>query len=394
MTPRRWPSNIDYVQAVQDVEWCFADGELRRGEIEEGSVIGVPKCATGQNAIIFPIICEDRSWAVRCFTTPPLEGRRRYDAYGSYLSSRHCPPLVEAHWIEAGIRTDADWWPIVKMEWIEGDNLLEVARKSAEQPRQLGELADQWRRTVRWLRHAKIAHGDLQHGNVLVDGDGSLRLVDYDGIWIPDLAEAPNREVGHPNYQHPERLATGYCDEYVDTFSALVIYTSLRALAADPTLWKLNNGENFVLTAADYVEPGMADAWRQLAASSDPEVVKLSRLVSDFCRHTVRVPTDLDEILDTGRLPESISYRPSKRAPKWWEPDYEEANERYESPVGDVNATWSEPIQELDDPGDEADGHISTDDEGSRDWRVIVIVALLLMALTAASITIVIAARH
>ena len=35
-------------------------------------------------------------------------------------------------------------------------------------------------------RHG-IAHGDLQHGNLLVAADGTFRLVDYDGMYVPAL---------------------------------------------------------------------------------------------------------------------------------------------------------------------------------------------------------------
>jgi hypothetical protein len=60
------------------------------------------------------------------------------------------------------------------------------------------------------LREAGVAHGDLQHGNVLLvpatDTDRlSLKLVDYDGMFVPALTGAQTGEVGHPAYQHPQR---------------------------------------------------------------------------------------------------------------------------------------------------------------------------------------------
>ena len=76
---------------------------------------------------------------------------------------------------------------------------------------------------------AEVTHADLQHGNVLlvpaeVEGQGpKLRLVDYDGIYIPDLANQPSGELGHRAYQHPERLRDGIYNANVDNFSHLVI---------------------------------------------------------------------------------------------------------------------------------------------------------------------------
>ena len=40
----------------------------------------------------------------------------------------------------------------------------------------------------------------------MVDQAGTLRLVDYDGVWVPQLARmARPIEIGHPNYERPGR---------------------------------------------------------------------------------------------------------------------------------------------------------------------------------------------
>ena len=104
----------------------------------------------------------------------------------------------------------------------------------------LTTLAGRWRELVALLQRSEFAHGDLQHGNVMVDQEGRLRLVDFDGVWIPQLSgQSPPSEFGHPNYQHPLHH---HWDRWLDTFSALVIYLSLiapgqgsRALASAST---------------------------------------------------------------------------------------------------------------------------------------------------------------
>src|SRR5207248_10425515 len=67
-------------------------------------------------------------------------------------------------------------------------------------------------RSVRHLEAAKVAHGDLQHGNILVRG-GSIQLVDYDGMWVPALSGRDATEIGHRAYQHPERSGQDYRSE-------------------------------------------------------------------------------------------------------------------------------------------------------------------------------------
>ena len=44
------------------------------------------------------------------------------------------------------------------------------------------------------MREHVIAHGDLQHGNIIVQDDGTIRLVDYDGCYVPELAGLKSNE--------------------------------------------------------------------------------------------------------------------------------------------------------------------------------------------------------
>jgi hypothetical protein len=393
MSLKKWPSNSEYVHAVHDLTRCFEDPDLRNGSIRPGTVIGLPECATGQNAIVFPVQNGTRKWAVRCFTTPAPEGRQRYEAFSSYVSDLYIPSLVDAEWLETGIRTDSGWWPVVKMEWIAGKALHDVVASYLDTPERLQRLSDEWRGVARDLRNSKIAHGDLQHGNILIDPRNRLRLVDYDGIWVPELADVRGREVGHPNYQHPERIATGAWDEHIDAFSALVIYVSLCALAADSTLWEFHNGECLVFRADDYVDPGLTAIWKRLKRSPDPDVVDLASLLAAACRTTVRVPTDLEQVLTTRRIAEGAPYRSTKTAGRqWWQPDYHVAAAKAADAISPVVAEWPDTSSGAEDADDEAE--IDGPDAGkagwSRDWRVLVafIFVLLTLAVGAAMLTI------
>jgi len=84
------------------------------------------------------------------------------------------------------------------------------------------------------MRFAGIAHGDLQHGNIIMCNH-ELRLVDYDGMYVPAMKNFMASELGHPNYQHPAR-APHHFGPYLDNFSAWVIYASIKALQVDPLL--------------------------------------------------------------------------------------------------------------------------------------------------------------
>ena len=131
------------------------------------------------------------------------------------------------------------------MEWVQGETLFQWLRaRSLEGNREaIATMADRWLEAVQELSDNSLAHGDLQHANVMVAGTtypGSawqLKLVDYDGMCVPSLVGRRNLEVGVVPYQHPQRGAGTLLSLDLDNFSALVIYVGLRALAVQPGLW-------------------------------------------------------------------------------------------------------------------------------------------------------------
>lgn len=139
-----------------------------------------------------------------------------------------------------------------------------------------------------------IVHGDLQHGNILVEPGGDLRLIDYDGMCVLPLPKVLPVEQGHSNYQHPERLRSGYYKENTDAFAAQVIYLSLLAVEADSKLWgDFNNGENLILTSNDFSSPGQTPIWKRLHQSSDSEVRRLTTQLEQECRGSVSTVASL-----------------------------------------------------------------------------------------------------
>jgi hypothetical protein len=156
-------------------------------------------------------------------------------------------------------------YPILVMDWIEGATLdvhIEGVLKLADARRHLRRLADQWLHTINELYQLGCAHGDLQHGNVLVD-NGAYTLVDFDGFFVPSLTGLPSIENGHIHYQHPQRRAE-FFGGTLDRFSSLVIYLSLIALERDPQLWQRYHDENLLFKRPDFEAPGKTPLWGDL----------------------------------------------------------------------------------------------------------------------------------
>src|SRR5690606_12971127 len=145
--------------------------------------------------------------AVRCLLTEVPAQQRRYREVAKALREAALPYTVGFDYQPRGVRVGGTAYPLVVMDWAEGETLGRyVARHYAGADRMAG-LAEAWRRMLADLEAHGFAHGDLQHGNVLVreaDGRPRLTLVDYDAFVVPALYGTPAPEVGHRNYQHPD----------------------------------------------------------------------------------------------------------------------------------------------------------------------------------------------
>ncbi len=308
-TPGAWPSPMDYTTAVQNPQNCFEDPDLRTATLKT-SRNGMPALASGNFAVVYQLQSGTRAYAVRCFIRPVTDQQQRYEALSQHLSGFSTPALVDFSFLQRGIRVRGQWYPVVRMEWVAGQQLHRYIDDHQAQPPTLTKLAAQWRGVVAGLRGAHTAHGDLQHGNILVDAQGQIKLVDYDGWYIPTLHGQPPGEVGHPNFQHPDRLRNGYYEANADAFSSLVIYLALIALRADPSLWSFHNGENLIFLADDFQHPGQTKLWSQMKASPDPEVQRLALVLGRLCQTAVATLPDLETVLQrlaTVARPQSIT---------------------------------------------------------------------------------------
>jgi hypothetical protein len=240
-----WPSPQDYNEAIQSPRICFTDVDLAAGEVEENT-LGIPKAVSGAFASVYRVHGQDRDWAVRCFLTPVKDQQARYSILSKHLSKDTDKRIIDFSFLEKGMHIQNKFFPVLKMEWVDGLALNFYVESILEQPEMLRNLRREFQEMISDLRAAKIAHGDLQHGNILVR-DGRLVLVDYDGMFVPELVRFQSAELGHPNYQHPRRDGKHF-GLFLDNFAGWLIDTSLLCLEEDPRLWqKFNGGDECLL---------------------------------------------------------------------------------------------------------------------------------------------------
>ncbi len=262
-----WPSMSDYQDTIQNPNTCFSDPELKNGTPLLNN-LGLPKPIAGGFACVYEMICDTRNYAVRCFLTEQLELEKRYKIISDYLRKTKLSYMVNFEFIAQGIRVKGQWFPILKMEWINGEPLNSYLEANLNNPLKLKALAVNFINLIGDLRKYSIAHGDLQHENILVSNE-ELKLIDYDGLYVPGLETIPSGEYGHRNYQHPSRSEKDFGPE-LDNFSAWVIYTSILALSEDPNLWDLFKAGDgaLIFRKEDFLDPDRSSAFKLFEQSS------------------------------------------------------------------------------------------------------------------------------
>ena len=312
-----YPAAGDYYKAVQAPARVFTVPKLQAAEFVWDSL--GPTLARGSSAVVFQASVEGRPQALRCYIRNDASSRDRYSALDAYLATQDLSPYVSGTtWLDGAIQVNRATWPVLTMDWIDGRTLNEYVDflVTASNAAALTTLTAKWRELVALLQNREFTHGDLQHGNIMVDQAGRLRLVDFDGVWIPQLAgQSPPTEFGHPNYQHPLQHVWG---RWLDTFSALVIYLSLVALGKDPALWlALYNSKNLLFAKNDFFPPFQTEAWKQLAAMGDPQVNELVRRLQECCNPDWVSTKSLEMTLDQQAV--TPARQPIPVEQRWWE---------------------------------------------------------------------------
>lgn len=298
-----WPTQSDYKDSLQNPDTAFRDPDLRASTAER-SPMGVPRARSGAFASVYKMTGPKGVVALKVFNFPNADRANRYKAVSDYLEKelgpKKPPCVVKFQYHLDGIRVGKGWYPTLTMAWVKGVSLGEWIRQTIERKNPdvaaMKKMAESWAALIRQLQENKIAHGDLQHDNVMVVGDSPI-LVDYDGMCVPAL-DSPDPmkkfeqlEFGKPAYQHPAR-AEQKLSGNLDHFAAWIILIALRAMAADPQLYvkhvlKTDN-ENLLFSPPDIQTPDKSILWPDLLRCKDPDV---SRWAKDL-RESLDKPFD------------------------------------------------------------------------------------------------------
>ena len=250
-----YPLISEYIESIRYAEDNFATLTNPRPVLDAD---GNPVMSSGNFAVVFKMRSEKdgKYYALKCFIKDQ-EGRN--DAYKliadelEYVSSEY---LLHVRYLEKDLFVDTTSgsdteFPVLLMDWVEGVTLDKWIRQHLYDQYSLQLITYQFCRMASWLMSQPFAHGDLKPDNIIVRDDGSLVLVDYDGMYVPAMQGQKSRELGSPDYRHPSRTADDF-NEHIDDFSLAAIAMQLAAIALDPGLFANQNGDTLLLAEADH----------------------------------------------------------------------------------------------------------------------------------------------
>lgn len=296
-----YPQIVDYNEAVQNPRTAFRDPELQSGQIKENN-LGLPLALSGGFALTYTLMSSSgKKLAIRCFHRQTPSAEARYAAITKCLKAAPNGYFVDFAFQPQGIHVKQNLYPIVRMDWVEGDTLGEFIERYARDASAINRLRENFRQLSAYLEKAGIAHGDIQNGNVMAS-TGKLRLIDYDGMYVPGMALGQGTEIGHKHFQHPKRTEKTF-GPTIDRFSFICIDLSLHALTVDATLHDKfkEGGETIIFKANDFASPHRSAVFGRLFASQP--VKQHAEWFAAICRSDVAAIPSLEDFLTGKSIP-------------------------------------------------------------------------------------------
>ena len=271
----QYPTISEYVKAIQDAGNNL-DKLAHLTPVLDAH--GEPYHISGAFAVVFKM--QDKStgkyYALKCFTE---EQEGRTDAYrqiAEELDMVEYPYIIFVKYIEKEICVDCqceeDKFPVLLMDWVDGDTMEAYIAANYHNQSSMSMLCYRFGKMAAWLRTQSFAHGDLKSGNIIVRPDGSLALVDYDGMFVPSMKGRKSPTKGTKNFSHPLRTVDDF-DETIDDFSLASIALSLKAISLNSTLLDLyGNSGRLLFSEEDYRNPSKSkviSALQELMCNKD-----------------------------------------------------------------------------------------------------------------------------
>jgi serine/threonine protein kinase len=211
----------------------------------------------GGFSVVFPLKKSNKNWVFRCWHIDLGDIKGRYEKFSAAIKNSELPYFAEFEYEEVGIIVNGNPYPTTRMRWIEGQNIKSYICKNRYDKQKLDLLAMNFKKMCEDMHKHNLAHGDLQHGNILVSKEGELYLVDYDSMYCPALKDEKDIITGLADYQHPSRTKNKFVNEKIDYFSELIIYLSILITKENPELiekYEIENSDKLFFSKKDFLK--------------------------------------------------------------------------------------------------------------------------------------------
>ena len=243
---------------------------------------GEPYRSSGAFAVVFKMKDEQtgKCYALKCFTEEQEGRAEAYRQIAEELEFVDSPYITSVKYLEKEMFVDSNCedeeFPVLLMDWIEGETMETYIAANYTDTHAMAMLCYRFCKMAAWLRSQSFAHGDIKPDNIMVRPDGTLTLVDYDGMFVPAMKGQKSPTIGTKDFSHPLRTIDDF-DETIDDFALASIALSLKAISLNPSLLQTYGASDRLLfSAADYLDLSKSNTFAALQdLLADEEAITL-----------------------------------------------------------------------------------------------------------------------
>ena len=253
----QYPLISEYLAAIQDAHDNLDKLNHLVPVLDEH---GEPYRSSGAFAVVFKMKDEQtgKCYALKCFTEDQEGRAEAYRQIAEELEFVDSPYITSVKYLEKELFVDSncedDEFPVLLMDWIEGETMETFIAENYTDSYEMSMLCYRFCKMAAWLRSQSFAHGDIKPDNIIVRPDGTLTLVDYDGMFVPAMKGQKSPTIGTKDFSHPLRTIDDF-DETIDDFALASIALSLKAIALDSSLLQsYGASDRLLFSATDYLD--------------------------------------------------------------------------------------------------------------------------------------------
>ena len=251
----QYPLISEYVRAIQDAS-SNLDKLAHLVPVQDDH--GEPYRSSGAFAVVFKMKDEQtgKCYALKCFTEEQEGRAEAYRQIADELEFVDSSYITSVKYLNKEIFVDSsceeDEFPVLMMDWIDGETMENYIAENYQDNYAMAMLCYRFCKMAAWLRSQPFAHGDIKPDNIMVRPDGTLTLVDYDGMFVPIMKGQKSPTIGTKDFSHPLRTIDDF-DETIDDFALASIALSLKAISLKPSLLdEYGAADRLLFSAEDY----------------------------------------------------------------------------------------------------------------------------------------------